>query len=239
MRLGPPAATRTAGRQNRCRKALHRRRTPGTAAHRPREPGRARRVAPATQPPTMLCVTCRHKLEHVNTVRPVASTARTVNEPGVRHVPETTVKYHLGLAGAPRRPGRRRRPPQARPQLLGHDLGGGSSVAILSGPCPPLKPTHDHDPAGSARSCHGRLHQPRLRGSCYRAGEDLLADHGTHGAVAHTIMQEHCRRPSRELAETARARPVGACSLGKTGAMGGAQTWAPCMPSGQLGGGGW
>jgi hypothetical protein len=49
---------------------------------------------------------------------------------------------------APRRPGRRRRrPPEARPQLLGHDLDGRSGAAILSGPAPGLESTQDHDPA--------------------------------------------------------------------------------------------
>src|SRR4029453_15747294 len=47
----------------------------------------------------------------------------------------------------PRRPGRRRdRPPQTRPQLLGHDLDGGSGAAVLSGPGPLLKPAQK-DPA--------------------------------------------------------------------------------------------
>jgi hypothetical protein len=48
----------------------------------------------------------------------------------------------------PRRPGRRRRrPTQAWPQLLGHDLDQLPAAAILSGPAPLLEPAHDHDPA--------------------------------------------------------------------------------------------
>jgi hypothetical protein len=42
---------------------------------------------------------------------------------------------------APRRPGRRRRrPPQARPQLLGHDLDHLPGAAVLGGPGPLLEP---------------------------------------------------------------------------------------------------
>src|SRR5215207_5850124 len=56
------------------------------------------------------------------------------------------------LAGAPGRPGRgRRRPAQARPQLLGQHLDDGSGASILSGPAPLLQAAHDHDPAAPAQ----------------------------------------------------------------------------------------
>jgi hypothetical protein len=52
------------------------------------------------------------------------------------------------LAQAPCRPGRgRRRPTEARSQLLGHDLHDRPCAAILSGPSSLLEPSHDHDPA--------------------------------------------------------------------------------------------
>src|SRR5947207_1511945 len=55
------------------------------------------------------------------------------------------------LAVAPRRPGGRCRcPPEARPQLLGHDLDHRPDAAILSRPAPLLEPAHDHDPAAPA-----------------------------------------------------------------------------------------
>jgi hypothetical protein len=54
---------------------------------------------------------------------------------------------------APRRLGRgRRRPPQARPQLVGHDLDGRAGAAVLSGPAALLEPAHDHGAACSAWS---------------------------------------------------------------------------------------
>ena len=39
------------------------------------------------------------------------------------------------------------RPPQAWPQLLGHDLHHRAGAAILGRPCPLLEPAQDHDPA--------------------------------------------------------------------------------------------
>jgi hypothetical protein len=39
---------------------------------------------------------------------------------------------------------------QARPQLVGHDLDGGSGAAVLGGPGAMLEPVHDHHPAASA-----------------------------------------------------------------------------------------
>jgi hypothetical protein len=52
------------------------------------------------------------------------------------------------LVLAPRRPGRRRRrPPQARSELLGHDLDDLPGAAVLVGPGPLLEAAHDHDPA--------------------------------------------------------------------------------------------
>src|SRR5215208_315986 len=61
-------------------------------------------------------------------------------------------------ARAARRPGRgRRRPPQARSQLLGHDLNGRSGAANLSRPSPLLEPTHDHDPATLGQRLRGVL----------------------------------------------------------------------------------
>jgi hypothetical protein len=61
---------------------------------------------------------------------------------------------------APRRPGRRRRcPPEARPQLLGHHLHlhGRAGAAILGGPCPLLQSAHDHDPAALGQRLRGML----------------------------------------------------------------------------------
>src|SRR5215218_1488487 len=50
-----------------------------------------------------------------------------------------------GARNGPRRSGGR--PPQARPQLLGHDLDHRPGAAVLSGPGPRLEPTADHHPA--------------------------------------------------------------------------------------------
>jgi len=58
------------------------------------------------------------------------------------------------LAAALGDPGRGRgHLPQARPQLLGHDLDHGSGAAVLSSPAPLLEPTHDYHPAALARDC--------------------------------------------------------------------------------------
>jgi hypothetical protein len=43
--------------------------------------------------------------------------------------------------------GARRRPPQAWPQLLGHDLHDRAGAAVLGGPAPLLELAHDHDAA--------------------------------------------------------------------------------------------
>src|SRR5829696_8618651 len=59
---------------------------------------------------------------------------------------------------APRRPGRpgrrRRRPTEARPQLLGHDLDGGAGAAVLSGPGALLEPAHDYSAASACGESH-------------------------------------------------------------------------------------
>src|SRR4029450_9253787 len=66
-------------------------------------------------------------------------------EPALHHRLISPLTYfRLGSFGdgplTPRRLGRgRRRPPQARSQLLGHDLHGRSGAAILSGPAPLLE----------------------------------------------------------------------------------------------------
>ena len=62
------------------------------------------------------------------------------------------------LALAPRRPGRRcRRPTQARPELLGHDLDHRPGAAVLSRPAPLLESAHDHDPAALGQGLGGVL----------------------------------------------------------------------------------
>ena len=62
------------------------------------------------------------------------------------------------LALAPRRPGRdRRRPPQAWPQLLGHDLHQGPGAAVLVGPGPLLESTTTNTRLPLARDCAGML----------------------------------------------------------------------------------
>jgi len=48
-------------------------------------------------------------------------------------------------------------PPQAWPQLLGHDLDDRPGAAILGGPAPLLKPAHDHDPAALGQGLAGVL----------------------------------------------------------------------------------
>jgi hypothetical protein len=54
------------------------------------------------------------------------------------------------LALAPRHPGRGgRRPREAWPQLVGHDIDHGAGAAVLSGPGAQLEPAHD-DSAASA-----------------------------------------------------------------------------------------
>jgi hypothetical protein len=69
---------------------------------------------------------------------------------GARSTPHRWLTWLLALA--PRRPSRRRRrPPQARPQLLGHDLDDRACAAVLGGPTPLPEPAHDHDPAAPAQ----------------------------------------------------------------------------------------
>jgi len=59
---------------------------------------------------------------------------------------------------APRGPGRgRRRPTEARPQLLGHDLDDRAGATVLSGPGPLLEPAHDHNPAALGQGLRGVL----------------------------------------------------------------------------------
>src|SRR5215203_4422763 len=48
----------------------------------------------------------------------------------------------LPLGAACRPGGRRRRPPEARPKLLSHDLDHRPGAAVLSGPAPLLEPAH-------------------------------------------------------------------------------------------------
>ena len=56
------------------------------------------------------------------------------------------------------RPARCRRcPPQAWPELVGHNLDDLAGVVILSGPGPLLEPTHDHDPAPFGQRLGGML----------------------------------------------------------------------------------
>jgi hypothetical protein len=71
-RLGPPAATRMARRQSTCRKALHHRRRSGTAAHRPRQPGRARKRGPSS---TTTNDAARHPSSQTRTCRQSAPVA--------------------------------------------------------------------------------------------------------------------------------------------------------------------
>jgi hypothetical protein len=62
------------------------------------------------------------------------------------------------LALTARRPRRRRRrPAQARAELVGHDLHDRPRAAVLGGPSALLKPTHDHDPAAPAQRMGGML----------------------------------------------------------------------------------
>src|SRR4029453_7800718 len=53
----------------------------------------------------------------------------------------------LPLGAACRPGGRRRRPSEARPKLLGHDLDSRLGGAVPSSPAPLLELAHDHDPA--------------------------------------------------------------------------------------------
>jgi hypothetical protein len=56
------------------------------------------------------------------------------------------------------RPARCRRcPPQAWPELVGHNLDDLAGAVILSGPGPLLEPTHDHDPAPFGQRLGGML----------------------------------------------------------------------------------
>jgi hypothetical protein len=93
----------------------------------------------------------------------------------------------------PRGPGRRRRPPQARPQLLGHALHGRAGAAILSGPAPLLKPTHDHDPAALRQGLRGMLGLVRQTitvkndGSCSHRPDTATEDLLTLTPRAHTV----------------------------------------------------
>jgi hypothetical protein len=75
---GHPAATRTARRQRRCRKAPLRRRMPGTATHRPGQPGRARRRAPSDTTTNDAVRRPSSQARHVSTVRPMASASRLI-----------------------------------------------------------------------------------------------------------------------------------------------------------------
>jgi hypothetical protein len=71
---------------------------------------------------------------------------------------------------APRRPGRRR-PPQAWPQLLGHDLDDRSGAAVLSGPAPLLEPAHDASSrllAATAIGSPSSVRAPTAAGSAVR-----------------------------------------------------------------------
>jgi hypothetical protein len=62
------------------------------------------------------------------------------------------------LARVFRRPGRgRRRPLEARPQLLGRDLDHGAGAAVLGGPCPLLESAHDHHPGALRQGLRGML----------------------------------------------------------------------------------
>jgi hypothetical protein len=62
------------------------------------------------------------------------------------------------LALAPRLPGRgRRRPPEARPQLVGYDLHDRAGAAVLGGPAPLQPSAHDHDPAALRQRLGGML----------------------------------------------------------------------------------
>jgi hypothetical protein len=63
----------------------------------------------------------------------------------------------LPLGAACRPGGRRRRPPEARPKLLSHDLDHRPGAAVLSGPAPLLEPAHDHDPAALRQGRGGVL----------------------------------------------------------------------------------
>src|SRR5215208_3517102 len=91
----------------------------------------------------------------------------------------------LLLVAAPRRPGRRRRrPPQARSQLLGHDLDNRPGAAILSGPAPLLESTHDHHPAALGKGL-GRMlglvpphDHGEERGLLVLPGADRHPEHG-------------------------------------------------------------
>jgi hypothetical protein len=67
----------------------------------------------------------------------------------------------LPLGAACRPGGRRRRPSQAWPKLLGHDLDSRLCGAVPSSPAPLLELAHDHDPAAldedsAARSAWSR-----------------------------------------------------------------------------------
>jgi hypothetical protein len=86
----------------------------------------------------------------------------------------------------PRGPGRRRRrPTEARPQLLGQHFDRGSGTAVLSGPAPLLEPAHDHDPAAL-----------RQRLGCMLC---LVAPHD-HGEEGRLLLPPDQRWPPRKLA---------------------------------------
>jgi hypothetical protein len=84
-------------------------------------------------------------------------------------------------------------------QLLGHDLDDRAGAAVLSGPGPLLEPTHDHDPAATARWLGGML------------GLVPPHDHGDEGRLL-------LRRPDTATWKMARAIPtVGVADRGVVG----------------------
>ena len=67
-----------------------------------------------------------------------------------RHIARPAPPHRSSGLLAARGPSRGgRRPTQAWPQLLGHDLHDGAGAAVLSGPGPLLEAAHDHDPAAA------------------------------------------------------------------------------------------